>query len=84
MDVASWIVVVITFVLFALAIVEKGLTHDLLLEAGVFLVSVKLIMLGAKIGRTADDTTRRLDALQASIERLDHTRPDPDRPAGPR
>ena len=44
-DTGSLIVIVITFVLFAVALFVKGFTHDLLLEAGVFLVSVKLIMM---------------------------------------
>jgi hypothetical protein len=70
MDVASLVVIAITFLLFAIAVVEKGLTHDLLLEAGVFLVSVKLILMSAKMTRATDETRRRLDALQASIDRL--------------
>jgi len=37
--------VIITFVLFAVALFAKGFTHDLLLEAGVLLVSVKLILM---------------------------------------
>ncbi len=44
-DIGSMIVIIITFVLFILALFSKGLTHDLLLESGVFLVSVKLIMM---------------------------------------
>jgi hypothetical protein len=44
-DTGSMIVIIITFVLFILALFTKGFTHDLLLESGVFLVSVKLIMM---------------------------------------
>jgi hypothetical protein len=44
-DAGSLIVIVITFILFAIALFTKGFTHDLLLEAGVFLVSVKLILM---------------------------------------
>ena len=44
-DKGSMIVIIITFVLFVLALFTKGFTHDLLLETGVFLVSVKLIMM---------------------------------------
>ena len=47
-DTGSMIVIIVTFVLFILAFFTKGFTHDLLLEAGVFLVSVKLIMMGYK------------------------------------
>jgi hypothetical protein len=70
LDVASMIVIAVTFVLFAIAIVEKGLTHDLLLEAGVFLVSVKLILMSAKMSAATERTQQRLDALQAAIDRL--------------
>ena len=41
----SLAVIVLTFVLFAVALFVKGFTHDLLLEAGVFLVSIKLILM---------------------------------------
>ena len=44
-DTGSLIVIIITFVLFVIALFTKGFTHDLLLETGVFLVSVKLIMM---------------------------------------
>jgi hypothetical protein len=44
-DTGSMIVIIITFVLFLLALFTKGFTKDLLLEAGVFLVSVKIIMM---------------------------------------
>jgi hypothetical protein len=44
-DAGSLIVIVITFIFFAIALFTKGFTHDLLLEAGVFLVSVKLILM---------------------------------------
>ena len=47
-DVGSAVVIAITFILFTVALFVKGMTHDLLLEAGVFLVSVKLIMMGYK------------------------------------
>ncbi|GMR06109.1 MAG: hypothetical protein BMS9Abin25_0692 [Gammaproteobacteria bacterium] len=47
-DIGSIIVIVITFVLFTLALFFTGFTHDLFLEAGVFLVSVKLITMAYK------------------------------------
>ena len=47
-DIGSIIVIIITFILFALALFFTGLTHDILLEAGVFLVSVKLILMAYK------------------------------------
>jgi len=44
-DLKSLIVIVLTLILFVAALFTTGLTHDLLLEAGVFLVSVKLILM---------------------------------------
>ena len=47
-DFGSMLVVLITFILFAIALFVKGVTKDLLLEAGVLLVSIKLIMMAYK------------------------------------
>ena len=47
-NVASLVVIIITFILFLFALFTKGLTHELLLEAGIFLISVKLIMMAYK------------------------------------
>jgi hypothetical protein len=47
-DIGSSAVIIITCILFIMALFTKGFTHDLLLEAGVFLVSVKLIIMSYK------------------------------------
>ena len=44
-DMGSLIIIIVTFLLFISALLTKGFTQDLLLEAGVFLVSVKLILM---------------------------------------
>ncbi len=44
-DRASAVVILITLILFVVALFVKGLTQDMLLEAAVFLVSVKLILM---------------------------------------
>ena len=41
----SLVVIIVTLILFVTALFVKGFTHDLLLEAAIFLVSVKLILL---------------------------------------
>ena len=56
-DIGSYLVIGITFILFAIALFFKGITHDLLLEAGVFLVSVKLVMMSYK----NNEFTKHLD-----------------------
>ena len=47
-DPGSIVVMLLTLILFVGAVFTKGFTHDLLLEAGVFLVSVKLIIMAYK------------------------------------
>ncbi len=47
-DTGSVFIIIITLILFGVTLFTKGFTHDLLLEAGVFLVSVKLIMMSYK------------------------------------
>jgi hypothetical protein len=59
----SLVVIILTFALFILALFIKGLTHDLLLEAGVFLVSLKLILMSHKNSVLALETEERLEAI---------------------
>lgn len=71
LDPGSLVVIVLTFVLFVTAIFVKGLGHDLLLEAGVFLVSVKLILMAYRSGVVANDLTERLDDVRSTLSRLE-------------
>lgn len=48
MSVADLLVIVVTFLLFTIALFTQGLTHDILIEAGVLLVSIKIIMMNYK------------------------------------
>jgi len=70
-DPGSLLVILITFVLFVAALFTKGFTHDLLLEAGVFLVSVKLIIMAYKNGVATDKLQERLDGIEATLQRLE-------------
>ena len=67
-DIGSIIVIAITFILFVMALFFTGFTHDLLLEAGVFLVSVKLIMLAYKSSVTSEDIHRELEEIKNLIK----------------
>jgi len=66
----SWVVIAITLVLFLVALFLKGLSHDLLLEAGVFLISVKLILMAYKNGAATEVLKKKLDEIHAALERL--------------
>ena len=59
----SIVVIVITFVLFVTAAFSKGFTHELLLESGVFLVSIRLILISHKNSLLALETEERLEAI---------------------
>ena len=71
LDVWSWVLIVITLLMFIAALFLKGLGHDLLLEGAVFLVSVKLIMLAYKNSVTATKLNGRLDDLQSALARIE-------------
>ncbi len=68
LDLGSAVTVAVTLLLFVLALFLKGLTHDLLLEAGVFLVSVKLILMGSKSAIAAETVERELAEIKALLE----------------
>ncbi len=68
-DTGSLVVILLTLLLFMVALFEKGFTHDMLLEAGVFLVSVKLIIMSYKNGLVSDRIKERLDEIQAVLRR---------------
>jgi Na+-translocating ferredoxin:NAD+ oxidoreductase RnfE subunit len=71
MDPVSMVVIVLTLVLFVVALFVNGFTHQLLQECGVFLVSVKLIVMSHKNGATA----RRAEERLANIQNLLQTKP---------
>ncbi len=60
----SIVVIILTLVLFLTALFIKGLTHDVLLEAGVFLVSVKLIIMARRQSEIAQAVKERLERIQ--------------------
>ncbi len=67
--VSSIIVVAITFTLFVTALFFTGFTHDLLLEAGVFLVSVKLIIMAYKSQVESEYIHRELKEIKDLLKK---------------
>jgi hypothetical protein len=65
-----WAIVVITLtlILFIAALFLKGFSHDVLLETGVFLVSVKLIMMSYKNSILAQHTEERLEQIYSLLQ----------------
>ena len=70
LGVTSVVVIVITFIHFTTALFVKGFTQDLLLEAGVFLVSVKLILMSYKNAVTVESVEKKLDQILIEEENL--------------
>jgi hypothetical protein len=64
-----WTVIIISLSvgLFVVALFIKGFTHELLLEAGVFLVSVKLILMAKKNAETEYRLEQRLANIQEML-----------------
>ena len=67
-DTGSMVVIVITFVCFAIALFAKGLTQALLLEVGVLLVSVKLIIMAFKSSLANTEIVAELRAIRDLLE----------------
>jgi Na+-translocating ferredoxin:NAD+ oxidoreductase RnfE subunit len=67
-DPLSMVVIVLTLVLFVIALFVNGFTHDLLQECGVFLVSVKLIVMSHKNGVSTRLAEERLAKIQNLLQ----------------
>ena len=63
----SHVVIFVTFALFVFALFVKGLKHDVLLEAGVFLVSLKLILMARSNAQTERRLEQRLMQIQETL-----------------
>ncbi len=62
-------IIAITFVLFSIALLTKGFTHDLFLEAGVSLVSLKLIIMAYKNITASKEITKELLAIKKMLKK---------------
>mgnify|MGYP001340638030 CR=1 FL=1 len=71
LDPWSGVVIVVTLALFLAALFLKGFGHDLLLEGGVFLVSVKLIMMAYKSSVATTKLNARLDGQENTLARIE-------------
>ena len=70
-DFGSLLVITVTFILFVSAVFTKGFTHDILLEAAVFLVSVKLIIMAYKNIDATNSLHQKLDEIQEKINSIE-------------
>ena len=73
LDRSTQITLGVTLVLFVVALFEKGFTHDLLLEAAVFLVSAKLVLLAYKASENNDVLSGQLTEMSRSLTRIEES-----------
>ena len=67
-DLSILIIILITMVLFVAALFTRGFIHDLFLEAGVFLVSVKLILMAYSNKQNQVAMMREFKDIKALLE----------------
>lgn len=74
-DTGTLFVIFLTLVLFVAALYYTGFTHDVLLETGVFLVSVKLILMSYHNKLVSDALLLELGEIRSLIEELRNKSP---------
>jgi len=68
LDPGTIIVIIITVLLFTVALFVKGFTHELLLEAGVLLVSIKLIMTAYRNTLNYEELKKELHEIKTLLK----------------
>ncbi len=68
-DPGSVLIIIITFILFSAALFSTGFTHDILLEAAVFLISIKLIVMAYKASVSSKKIETELQEIKKILNR---------------
>ena len=67
MSIVTIIIILITVGLFVAAIFTKGLTHDIFLESGVLLISIKIILLAYRNNAIVKNIQKQLDNMNSLL-----------------
>ena len=67
-DLANSITIALTFIFFTIALFATGFTKDLLLEAGVLVVSVKIILMGAATRDSNKEIIKKLNEITEKLQ----------------
>jgi len=67
-DLGNTIIIVITFLLFTIALFSTGFTKDLLLESGVFLVSIKIIRMSSANKDSNKEIIKKLNEINEKLQ----------------
>ena len=70
MTLTDKIVILVTLILFIVALFVKGLTKEILLEAGVLLVSIKLLLMNHKNAVANEKTSEKLDQIMQQLSEI--------------
>ena len=63
-------IIVLTILLFGIALFTTGFTHDLLLEAGVLLVSIKLIVMSYKNSISNKELLNKIKEISQQLDKI--------------
>ena len=69
LDFGSVLIIAITFILFVVSLFVKGLSHDILLDSAVFLVSVKIIIMSFKNESYIKELSKQLEEIKSLIKK---------------
>jgi hypothetical protein len=67
-DLGNTIIIVMTFLLFTIALFSTGFTKDLLLESGVFLVSIKIIRMSSANRDSNKEIIKKLNEINEKLQ----------------
>jgi hypothetical protein len=68
LDLGNAITIALTFILFFIALFATGFTKDILLEAGVLLVSAKIILMGAANRASNKEIIKKLNEINQKLD----------------
>jgi protein-S-isoprenylcysteine O-methyltransferase Ste14 len=71
LDPWSAMLIALTAILFLLALFVHGLTHDLLIEVGVLLVSAKLVIMSYKNSILGEQLHQSLEEIKRTLRRFE-------------
>jgi hypothetical protein len=73
LSITDMIVIIVTALLFLIALFVNGISKELLLEVGILLVSIKLILMNHKNARANEKILEELVQLKKRISKTDNT-----------
>ena len=73
LSITDMIVIIVTALLFVIALFMKGFSKELLLEVGILLVSIKLILMNHKSASANEKIFEELNQIKKRLSKTDNT-----------